>query len=203
MTVRGAVCGAGLLLGLTCVGIGVFQAPPPGPNAGAVPAAVVDSAAVRRPSATAIARTGIPHRLRLPSIGVDAQVVAVTVRDGWLDVPPDPALVGWWRDGTAPGATAGSVVIDGHVDSWANGPGALFRLAELAVGDQVVLDTSGGEFRYVVRAVRSYPKASLPVEVFDRTGQPRAVLISCGGRFDRQIRRYSDNVVVYAVPEPA
>ena len=60
--------------------------------------------------------------------------------------------------------------------------------------------TASGRLTYVVQAVRSYPKAALPVEVFDRSGAPRLVLITCGGSFDRRTRHYADNIVAYAVP---
>lgn len=143
-----------------------------------------------------------PQRLLLPGLGVDAGVTPVEVDPGGaLQVPPDPDLVGWWRDGARPGSSAGTVVLAGHVDTRADGPGALFRIAELRPGQSVLLHTAGGELRYVVRAVRSYPKALLPPEVFARSGTPRLVLISCGGPFDVRLRHYADNVVVYAVPE--
>ncbi|HEY4630433.1 MAG TPA: hypothetical protein VIG96_03950 [Blastococcus sp.] len=37
-------------------------------------------------------------------------------------------------------------------------------------------------------------------DVVDPSGEPRLVLVSCGGPFDRTLRRYTDNVVVSAVP---
>jgi hypothetical protein len=221
MTLRTVVCGAAVLVGLTCAGTGLVQiglarVPPSRSNVGEVLAAMAPADVPPRPAAaarakvtapttpaaapTATARTGVPQRLRLRSLGVDAAMVAVVMRGASLEVPPDPDLVGWWRDGSAPGAAAGPVVIDGHVDTRADGPGALFRLASVAVGDPVVLDITIGESSNVVRAVRWYPKAELPAEIFDPGGSHRVVLISCGGTFDRRTRHYSDNVVVYAVP---
>jgi len=145
-----------------------------------------------------------PVRLRVAAIGVDAVVVPVGVDPGGaLAVPVDPAVVGWWSAGARPGATTGSVVLDGHVDTSADGPGALFHLADMRRGDTVVLETGAGSSRYVVGAVRRYRKDRLPAEVFDTAGPPRLVLISCGGSFDRQRRSYSDNVVVFAVPSGA
>ncbi len=52
--------------------------------------------------------------------GIDAPVAgpASTPTNGALGVPPDIGRVGWWHDGTAPGATAaGAILIAGHVDS--------------------------------------------------------------------------------------
>ena len=44
-------------------------------------------------------------------------------------------------------------------------------------------------------------KADLPLdEVFQRSGPPRLVLITCGGPFDRTTGSYQENIVVTAVP---
>jgi hypothetical protein len=115
-------------------------------------------------------------------------------------VPDDPGVLGWWRDGAAPGSATGTVVLAGHVDSRELGPGALFRLADLRLGDPIAVRARRRVIDYAVQAVRRYPKAALPGEVFDRAGAARLVLISCGGAFDRARRSYADNVVVYAVP---
>ena len=49
----------------------------------------------------------------------------------------DIQRTGWWKDGQAPGATAGAVLIAGHVDSAKAGAGAFFRLATARRGDVV------------------------------------------------------------------
>ena len=67
-------------------------------------------------------------------------------------------------------------------------------------GDAVWVDTATAERGYVVEAVRHYAKPALPAEVFADAGRPRLVLISCGGAFDRKLRSYTDNIVVYATP---
>jgi len=142
-----------------------------------------------------------PVRLRLAALAVDAAVTPVdTDADGGLAIPDDPAVVGWWRSGAAPGSTAGTVVLVGHVDTARDGPGALFRLATLEPGDRVAVATGAGTREYAVTGVRDYPKAQLPAEVFDTAGAPRLVLVTCGGAFDRRTRHYADNVVAYAVP---
>jgi sortase family protein len=169
----------------------------PGASA-AVPARSAPLAAPARPP------DAEPTRLTVPALGVDAPVVAVAVLpNGQLAVPDDPHVLGWWRDGAWPTAPNGTVVIDGHVDTRADGPGALFHIASVAPGATVSLATPGGFATYVVQAVRHYPKAALPAEVFDAAGHPRLVLISCGGVFDHATRQYRDNVVVYATPASA
>ena len=88
----------------------------------------------------------------------------------------------------------------------AAGLGAGRYLAASARPDTTVtsvheLTTQDGTSRYTVRAVHSYHKAQLPRDVFDRGGEPRQVLISCGGSFDASTHQYSDNIVVYGTPE--
>lgn len=153
-----------------------------------------------------------PVRLHLPTLGVEAPVTPVdTDAERGIAIPDDPAVVGWWRGGAVPGSAAGSVVLVGHVDTRVAGPGALFRAASLRPGDRIVLGTESAsvgrpasgstDAGYVVAAVRHYPKAELPAEVFATAGPPRLVLVTCGGKFDPRTRHYADNVVVYAVPE--
>jgi hypothetical protein len=179
--------------------IGFALSPATAPAAGVVPVATTERAVV--PVGVPEPQPGPPRWLDLPGLGVAAVVRPVGVDgDGGLGVPDDPAEVGWWRDGALPGSAAGTVVLDGHVDTHADGPGALFRITALRPGDAVQVRAAGGEYGYVVSAVRRYPKAELPADVFDRAGPPRLVLISCGGAFDRRLRHYADNVVVYAVP---
>ncbi|WP_156993128.1 class F sortase [Pseudonocardia acaciae] len=180
-------------------------------DAGSVPAALAVSPAVppaeRRAEPPAVSSpppVAEPTRLSLPALGVDAPVVGVTVgTDGQLGVPDNPAVLGWWRGGAWPAAPRGTVVLDGHVDTREAGPGALFRIASVSPGATVSLRTADGAANYVVQAVRHYPKSALPAEVFDTTGNPRLVLISCGGAFDHATRQYKDNVVVYATPATA
>jgi hypothetical protein len=201
-TRRGTPLWLVLLLGLAVSGMGVARllTAGPAPDAGVVPPANAASSASRarvEPGASEIE----PSRLSLPTLGVDASVQPVDVRsDGQLAVPDDARVVGWWAEGARPGSPRGSVVIDGHVDTSRDGPGALFHLARLEPGAMIMITGSGGSLMYRVEAVRRYPKTALPAELFDRTGSPRLVLISCGGEFDRRTRHYADNIVAYAVP---
>ncbi len=151
----------------------------------------------RPPAQTA----GPPRRLQLPALGIDAPVTPVTVSSaGVLGVPDDVRTVGWWDHSAPTGAPAGSTVIDGHVDSAAAGPGALFRLADTPLGAAVTLSSAGHLTRYTVQARRSYPKTALPGDLFVQTGQPRLVIVTCGGTFDTTAGHYSNNIVIYATP---
>lgn len=145
---------------------------------------------------------GVPLRLNLAALQIHAPIEAVSSEGGELSVPHDPGRLGWWAGGALPGTARGSVVIDGHVDSAATGPGALYRLIDLRPGDTAQLDTATGRsVTYRVVSRRSYAKTSgLPAGLLSRTGPAQLLLITCGGAFDRRALSYEDNVVVIARP---
>ena len=151
---------------------------------------------------TRSAALAAPAALVIPALQVHATVVPVASSNGTLGVPDDPAHVGWWIRSALPGAASGSVVIDGHIDSAATGPGALFQLSRLHTADLILVTTTTGDRRsYTVIGRRVYVKAGgLPPDIFSTTGPPRLVLISCGGPFDPTTRSYLDNVAVFAAP---
>jgi heterodisulfide reductase subunit A-like polyferredoxin len=90
-------------------------------------------------------------------------------------------------------------VIDGHVDSAEFGAGALYRLADLTIGDTI--RAGGGIVTYQVNERRTYDKATgLPAAIFGTDGAPRLVLITCVGAFDETTLSYESNVAVFASP---
>ncbi len=146
---------------------------------------------------------GEPTLLTIPTQRIQAPVDPVEAHAGVLDVPPDIHHVGWWTGSALAGASEGTTVIDGHVDSAVAGEGALFRLQDLREGDPLRVDTASRQIRYTVIGRRVISKAGpLPADLFTLTGPPRLVVISCGGPFDRATRSYVDNIVVIAVPVP-
>jgi len=149
------------------------------------------------------ARGSRPVRIRLASVDIDAPVLSVGIdlRRGALGTPRNIRQAGWWKDGRAPGATSGTILITGHVDSARAGAGAFFSLRRSKVGDEVELRTADGRtFRYRVTTVRAHPKNALPTSIYSSAGAPRLVLVTCGGRFDQATGSYGDNIVVTAVP---
>jgi len=147
-----------------------------------------------------------PTGISVPSIGVDAPVVDVGLEDdGGMEIPADVSTTGWYELGVTPGEASGTAVISGHVDSREQGRGAFWDLRRMDVDDIVTVDHADGttsEWRVVART--NYPKDQLPIaDIFTRFGDPRLVLITCDGFFDRDERSYSDNVVVYTVPVDA
>ncbi|MGX5654225.1 class F sortase, partial [Geodermatophilus nigrescens] len=151
------------------------------------------------PAAPPPATTAVPTRVRVPAIGVDSALVDLGLDGaGALGAPADFALAGWYADGPVPGET-GPAVVAGHVDSTA-GPAVFFRLRELAPGDEVLVDRSDGTTaRFTVTRVERHPKDAFPTEaVYGPTADAQLRLVTCGGAFDRSVRSYEDNVVVFA-----
>jgi sortase (surface protein transpeptidase) len=144
----------------------------------------------------------VPVGLRIPDLGVDASIVLAGVEsNGDMQVPRNVDDVGWYKYGSAPGEP-GSAVLAAHVDLAGQGPGVFFDLRSLDPGDVIyVIFDDGALERYEARARTIYDKTELPLDaIFSREGMPVLTLITCGGGFNRNLRTYDSNVVVYAVP---
>ena len=132
--------------------------------------------------------------------------VTVTVRpeglaaDGSMALPEDPSVASWYRFGSGPGSAEGATVIAAHVDSLEYDIGPFARLASAETGTVVtVTSIDGAVHRYAVESVELADKTGVPWDtVFDRTGDPRLVLITCGGEFDYDTGHYRSNVIVTA-----
>lgn len=144
----------------------------------------------------------VPIRLTIPALHLAAPVVPVHAAGGLLGVPPAIRQVGWWASGGIPGASTGTVVLDGHVDAATSGLGALWSLRDAQPSERITLGLPAGRsLAYRIVAVRAYPKAALPATVFTGpSGPARLVLITCGGAFNPATGHYASNVVVWAVP---
>jgi sortase (surface protein transpeptidase) len=137
--------------------------------------------------------------LRIPSIGVRTTLERLGVdAQGELAPPQDPDRAGWFAAGVRPG-DPGPAVIAGHVDS-RTGPAVFTHLGAVRPGAEVVVtDARGAVVRFLVDAVRSYPKSRFPTsDVYGATPDAQLRLITCGGDFDRGTGHYVANVVVYA-----
>jgi sortase (surface protein transpeptidase) len=147
-----------------------------------------------------------PAGLVLPAIGVDAPVVPVGLDPTrQMEVPDDVATVGWYEPAAGTGVVPGrpgTAVLAGHVNSLRQGRGAFAELAQLAVGDEVIVGLTDGQIQsWSVISIERHPKDRLPLdELFVWDGPPRLVLVTCGGTFDPRTRSHRDNIVVVAVP---
>ena len=221
-TVLTAVAALLLLGGGTAVAVGVAgqDADPPQPsaeqatdtprpdasspsaNASGVPAPGDASAPPAAPAPVAL-----PSSVSIPAIGVQSELITLGLNpDGTLAVPqpgPDYDKAAWFDGSPRPGEP-GPAVIEGHVDSAANGPSVFYRLGEVAVGDRIDVTREDGTVgTFVVYDVRVVPKDDFPtVDVYGNTDGPELRLITCGGPFDSAARSYEDNVVVFAGQAP-
>jgi hypothetical protein len=146
------------------------------------------------------AAVAAPTGVLILGASVPAPLVPVGVAEsGALQLPERPAVLGWYAAGAVPGASAGTAVVAGHLDSAEYGAGPLELLYELEHGNVIeVADAAGGRHRYAVTSRTAYAKAELPAEVFRTDGPPQLALVTCGGEFDERTGQYADNVVVLA-----
>lgn len=139
-----------------------------------------------------------PVGVTIPVIGVDADVTAVGLNgDGSMETP-DFGLAGWYAEGPRPGDPGPAVVV-AHVDS-RSGPDVFYRLRELQPGDQIMVEQADGDTTaFVVERSEQVDKDQLPTDrIWNHTTDRVLRLITCGGQFDRSVRHYTDNVIVYA-----
>jgi sortase (surface protein transpeptidase) len=142
-----------------------------------------------------------PTRVEIPALGIDVRVRAVGVDEqGRMGLPESADVAGWYRYGAAPADATGATVVAAHVDD-ADSVGPFARLATAEPGDTVRVRTADGTaFTYTVESTEATAKAALSADrLFDRSGRPRLVLVTCGGAWDARARSYTDNVVVTAV----
>lgn len=177
--------------------------PPVLPWARATPTPPPLSATTPDPLPTPQPRAGLPVRLLIPAIGVDAEVEFVGLApDGAMDVPKNYDNVAWYSPGVRPGEN-GVAAIAGHVDSQTR-EAVFWELKKLRPGDEIiVLGDDGIERRFVVTTSESYKRNDAPIQrIFGSAIGPHLNLITCSGTFDRRIRQYDSNLVVYTEAAP-
>lgn len=200
----GAPASLAVCLGIWLIGHGVeMPAPPPQPSAAqAFPA--YDSAthpATAAPVVIAPLPVSAATRVRIPAIRVDAPVTGLVLDgNGRLNAPPDDDrnLAGWYKAGTAPGAT-GTAVLAGHVDT-RQGPAVFYNLGALRKGSAVEVDRADGTTAvFTIDAIEVYPARQFPnSKVYGQAARPELRLITCGAGFDKARQEYLGNVVAYA-----
>ncbi|MDN0198717.1 class F sortase [Streptomyces sp. S.PNR 29] len=189
-----------LLTGLALIrnGSGEFDVGPPQPASAA--------AADTRTSGDAFARSpdplpyGVPDRVRIPAIRVDAPIMPVGLdADGWVGAPPpeDPNLAGWFTGAVSPGEK-GTAVVVGHVDN-TQGPAVFYGLGALKQGNQVEVARRDGKTAvFEIYGVEVFAKDNFPGDrVYGSKGAPELRVITCGGGFSQQ-SGYAGNVVAFA-----
>jgi sortase (surface protein transpeptidase) len=148
---------------------------------------------------------GVPQRLLIPSLRVDAPVLPVAAdAQGNMESPRTAGETTWYAPGPRPGQV-GNAAVAGHVDFAGVGPAVFWSLRSLAPGDAVwVIDDAGARRRFVVDSVEVYRLADVPVErVFGDHAEANLNLITCAGDFDPVTRSYDLRVVAYTRLDPA
>lgn len=144
-----------------------------------------------------------PARVQVPSLEIDVSIAEEGIdADGALALPAEPDVASWYRWGPSPWSPAGATVIASHVDSLEYGIGQFARLVDVPEGTVVTVTATDGRIAdFTVERVEVLTKTQVDWNsVFDRTGAPRLVLITCGGEFDYETGHYLSNVVVTASP---
>ncbi len=202
--VAGRAAASGLLLALVLTACGTpagtAAAPLPVGSAPTGPAAS-SAPAQPDPSGSSSPANVTPASVRIAGAEPAPVGLAAVTDDGSLNVPPEIDRLGWWVGSKPMGATAGTTLIAGHVDSAVAGLGYFAKLTELAQGDPItVTDGLGEEWEFEVSDTVQVTKSALPEDLFDTTGERRLALITCGGEFDPAKGSYTDNFIVYATP---
>lgn len=156
-----------------------------------------------RGSRSSVPPPGLPAQVTIPSLHVSAPIAPVSIsKTDALDVPQNPRVIGWWQASALPGSTVGTTVLDGHVDTARDGPGALFHLQDLPAASLIIVrSTDGQPHRYRVTTRRVLHKSQgLPTGLFSPTAPGTLVIITCGGPFDRATHHYLDNIIILAQP---
>lgn len=141
---------------------------------------------------------GVPTRVVVPRLQVNAPVVPISGNSGTLIPPSDPQTIGWWEEGSRPGEAAGTTILTGHTVHY--GGGAFDSLSSLAAGDYFQIRTAKGLITYVVLDVHTYLTGELARQsavIFRLTGPPRVLLVTCS-QWNGTI--YLDNTVVTGAP---
>lgn len=207
---------AGLVVALAvtgCAGTGsdrVDPAPAPTTEAAAPPAAApapptapVPDVPVRPATEMPAPPPPPPVSVSIADLGIAMPVDPVGVEpDGSMSLPETGDRAGWYQFGPSASSEKGAVVVAAHVDTRATGIGEFAKLVDIQPGAQIALvDSAGATFTYTVSTTERIAKAEVPLDrVFDRAGDRRLVLVTCGGKFDRETGHYVDNVIVTALP---
>jgi hypothetical protein len=147
------------------------------------------------------ARGDDPVHLLIAAIHVDTAIEPVGVLStGNLDTPQNNPWedAGWYKDGPRPGEQ-GSAVLDGHLNRPGGAPAVFWSLADMKIGDEVIVTTSEGKtLRYRVTGSARYAPQKAPLqEIFGDTQGSHLNLITCAGYWLPAEQQTSLRMVVY------
>ena len=150
------------------------------------------------PSLKQLQGIGLPLRLKIPKITINAPVKYVSLTpDGAMDVTKTPYDVSWYMPWPRPGEK-GSAVIAGHYGTRKNGAISVFnRLNELRKGDKISIeDKKGVLISFIVREIKIYKLDADASEIFHSyDGKSHLNLITCIQ--DKITKKYPNRLVVF------
>jgi sortase (surface protein transpeptidase) len=160
------------------------------------PPVMTELPAVTQPAAPPVAA---PVSVSIPKLHITDEVVTVGLAaDGEMEVP-EVDETGWYEHSPMPGEIGPSLLV-GHVN-YDGVPGALGRIGELTVGDQItVTDSTGTTRTFAVYDVAEIPKAqyrerTVPL-VFGHRTTADLELVTCSGPVTNH--EYANNTIASA-----
>ncbi|MEX2006604.1 MAG: class F sortase [Candidatus Saccharimonadales bacterium] len=163
----------------------------------------VPTASLHKPETVEEVSYGLPMRLKIPKINIDARLDNVGLTpQGDLDVPKGPANAAWYHLGVRPGQKGSSVIV-GHFGYKNRIPAVFDNLHKLQEGDNLyVEDEKGATISFVVRESRKYePNADASSVFLSNDGKAHLNLITCQGVWNETQKSYSTRLVVFADKE--
>lgn len=142
----------------------------------------------------------IPERLVIPKLKIDANSESVGMdKQGRMDIPQQVTNVAWYNLGVKPGQK-GNAVFAGHFDKPDGSPSVFYEINKLAKGDLIeTSDINGKKLIFEVTETRVVDLNKFPLqEVFGETNKIRVNLITCGGKWDKEKKEYSERTIVFS-----
>lgn len=161
--------------------------------------------------------SGIPDRLVIPSLGVDAPFQTIGLDTSApadsqgrhrLGSPGDRTKAGWYAAGPRPGSGRGTVLTNGH--TYRDGS-AIFTenfSSRIGVGQRIDIRQRGrGVCSYridrvwrQIDAATDYPRIVSNQHLYDFGGPERLFLTTCSGSFNSATQNYNQITMVTALP---
>jgi pectin methylesterase-like acyl-CoA thioesterase len=139
-----------------------------------------------------------PNTMCIPSLKIEAPLIKNGVANEQLTIPSDPKKISIYDQGAMPGDTTGTILMAGHINM-SGVQGALYNLSQIKPNAVLYLtNADGATSTWRLTSIDINLKAELPQDVFDRDGQLRAVIVTCGGPVSNH--HYRDNVRAYFEP---
>ncbi len=143
---------------------------------------------------------GEPVTLSIPSLNIEASFSEPLglLPSGEIEVPEAYESVGYYKNGPTPGELGPAVVL-GHVDSL-DGPAVFFSIGQLKRGDEIRIERADGKVAvFEVTDLERHEQSGFPTrKVYGDIDHAGLRLITCTGTYDREVLRYTHNLIVFA-----